>query len=63
MRVIEKHIGKKAKIRQQKLPPGDVPRTFANINKAKKLLGWQPKISIETGIRQLIDWYKISGEL
>ena len=63
VRVIEKHIGKKAKIRRGKLPPGDVPRTFANINKAKKLLGWQPETSIDTGMRQLIDWYKISGEL
>lgn len=32
--------------------------TFADINKAKEMLQWQPKISFETGIRNFVDWYK-----
>lgn len=34
----------------------DVRHCFANINKAKKLLGWEPKISLERGFKELIEW-------
>lgn len=56
--VIEKLLGKKAKIRDLPLQMGDVVFTFADISKAKKLLGFKPKTSIEEGMRRFIDWYK-----
>lgn len=42
----------------ERLPeqPGDVPLTFANISKARKVLGYDPKVSIEEGIRQFVEW-------
>ncbi len=55
--LIEKNLGKKAKI--EFLPPeaGDVPITYANIDKAKKLLNYNPKFPIEDGIKLFIDWF------
>ena len=55
--VIEKHTGKKAKIKQMEEQKGDVPITYADISKAKKLLDWKPKTSLDTGIKNMVDWY------
>ncbi len=57
VRLIEQNLGKKAKFIYHPLPLGDVPQTFANIDKAKKLLNWQPATSFEQGIYQLTSWY------
>lgn len=56
--VIEKHLGKKAKIKKFPLQPGDVPITFADITKAARLIGYKPKVSIEEGMGKFIEWYK-----
>ena len=56
--IIEKVLGKKAKIKKEKIPEGDVPLTFADIEKAKKLLDYNPKVSIEEGMKKFIEWYK-----
>ncbi|PCJ17057.1 MAG: hypothetical protein COB02_14470 [Candidatus Cloacimonadota bacterium] len=55
---IEKSIGKVAKKNFMPLQPGDVPKTSANIEKAKKMIGFDPKTSIEEGIEHFIKWYK-----
>ena len=55
---IEKATGKKAKIKQLPMQAGDVDITFANIDKAKKLLGYNPKYSFEAGVKNFVDWYK-----
>ncbi|RMF54900.1 SDR family NAD(P)-dependent oxidoreductase [Candidatus Woesearchaeota archaeon] len=56
--IIEKHLGKKAKIRRYPIQPGDVKITYADISKAKSLLGFKPKVSVEEGMRRFIEWYK-----
>ena len=56
--LIEKNLGKRAKIRQFPDQPGDVPITYADISKAKKLLGYNPKVRIEEGIKKFVEWYK-----
>jgi UDP-glucuronate 4-epimerase len=55
---LEKATGKKAL--QERLPdqPGDVPITWASIDKAKRLLGYSPKTSMEQGLRNFVDWYR-----
>jgi len=58
IRLIEKSLNKKAKIKQFPEQPGDVPITFADVSKAKKLLGYDPKVKIEEGIPLLTHWYK-----
>ncbi len=54
---IEKHLDKKAIINNMPLQPGDVPTTYANTQRLEKDLGYRPKITIEQGIKQFIDWY------
>jgi len=55
---LEKLLDKKAKIKQLPVQKGDVKHTFADIGKAKKLLGYKPKIKIDEGLKQEIDWLK-----
>ncbi len=58
--IIAKALGVKPKITQMRMQLGDVDRTYANINKAKSLLGYNPSISFEQGIEKFIKWYKES---
>jgi UDP-glucuronate 4-epimerase len=54
---IEQALGKKAKTRLMPSQPGDVHQTFADITKARALLGFDPKTAIDDGIRKFIAWY------
>lgn len=45
-------------IKQLPMKPGDVDRTYADITKARKLLGYEPQTSFEEGIRRFIEWYR-----
>ena len=56
--LVEKETNKKATIEILPMQPGDVPRTCADISKAKKLLGYDPKAPFADGIRKLVQWYK-----
>ena len=58
LRLIEELLGKKATIDYKPRHPADVLATWANIEKANKLLGWQPEMIFEEGVRQLVDWYR-----
>ena len=60
---IAKVLGKEPKINQLPMQPGDVQRTFADISKAKELIGYDPKTSFEKGIENFVEWYKINKEL
>ena len=55
--LIEQCLGKKAKIEFQPRHPADVPATWADISKAKELLGWCSEVSIEEGIQNTVAWY------
>lgn len=57
--VIEKIVGKKAKIKNLPFQKGDIPITFADISKAKKLLNYSPKVDLEQGMNNFFEWYKI----
>jgi UDP-glucuronate 4-epimerase len=54
---IEKALGKKAKINRLPEQPGDMPLTCADISKARKLLGYDPKTKFEDGLPRLVDWF------
>jgi len=58
IKLIEKELGKKAKKILMPLQKGDVPKTWADISKAKRKLGYRPKVEIEQGVKRTIDWYK-----
>jgi len=55
---IEKITGKKAKLEHVPMPKGDVPMTYADITKAQKLLRYNPKTTIEQGLKRFIEWYE-----
>jgi UDP-glucuronate 4-epimerase len=54
---IEKISGKKATINRQPEQAGDVPKTYADISKAKRLLNYQPDTSLEKGLISFYEWY------
>ncbi len=56
--LIEEALGKKAKVEMLEPQPGDVSITYADITKAKRMLGYQPKVNMEEGIKRFIEWYK-----
>lgn len=57
IKLVERLVGKSAKIKQMPEQPGDVKITYADITKAKKLLGWEPKTKIEEGMEKFTKWY------
>ena len=56
--VIENTLGIKAKINKLPMQMGDVEKTYADINKAKTLLGYNPSTKFEDGIVKFVDWFK-----
>ncbi len=41
--------------------PGDVGHTWGDNSKAKRLLGWEPQVNIDEGLRRFVDWYRKEG--
>lgn len=58
IRLIEENLGKEARIKRLPDQPGDVPVTYADISKAKKLLGYNPRVGIEEGVGRFVEWYR-----
>jgi UDP-glucuronate 4-epimerase len=56
IQILEAALGKKAALDRQSLQPGDVPRTCADISKARRHLGYNPSVKIEKGIALFVDW-------
>jgi UDP-glucuronate 4-epimerase len=56
--LLENELGCKAVIDRQPMQPGDVPQTFADITKARTLLGYDPQVKIEEGISRFVNWFK-----
>ncbi len=58
--LLEAALGKQAEVDRQPAQPGDVPQTFADINKARRLLGYDPQTQIEEGIKKFVEWFRES---
>lgn len=56
--IIEELLSRRAKIVSPPLPPTDPPITYADISKARRLLGYNPTTSVEEGMRHFIQWYR-----
>jgi len=56
--LIEKNLGKKARIKWSPAQPGDVKITYADIARAKHDLDYNPRVAIEYGISQFVEWYR-----
>jgi UDP-glucuronate 4-epimerase len=58
--VFEKVIGTKARVRERASHSASVESTYADIDKAKRLLGWKPQVPIEKGVENLVAWMRAS---
>jgi len=56
--LLEDALGHRAEIDWQPSQPGDVPQTFADITKARRLLGYNPQTQIEEGIKRFVEWFR-----
>ena len=61
--IIEKELGIKAKMKMLPIQPGDIVESFADIDRAREKLGFEPKTPIEKGIPQFIKWFKEHPEI
>jgi len=55
---LEKLAGKQAPLTSEPMMKADVSYTFANIDKARKLLDYDPKVSVEEGVKHFYDWFR-----
>ncbi|HPK87362.1 MAG TPA: GDP-mannose 4,6-dehydratase, partial [Atribacterota bacterium] len=60
--IIEKYTGRKAKMEFLPILPEDMRSTWADISKAKELLDWQPKVTLDEGIKRTVSWMKGNWE-
>ena len=55
--LVEGLVGREACIEVRPAHPADAPATWADITRARELLGWEPKIGLEEGLRRAVEWY------
>lgn len=58
IRILEMQLGRKAKMNLLPMQPGDVPKTFADVDDLMKDVGFAPATSLEDGIRHFVTWYR-----
>jgi UDP-glucuronate 4-epimerase len=56
--LLERSLGRKAILERLPAQPGDVPLTYADINKSQRQLGYAPKVKIEQGVPLFVEWFK-----
>jgi len=59
--LLEQALGRKAVLDRQPLQPGDVPITYADISKARRDLGYDPRTKIAEGIPRFVEWFRGAG--
>ncbi len=55
---LEKIMGKTAKVKNFPPRPGDPVELFADASKAKEVLGWEPKVELEDGLKKTVEWFQ-----
>lgn len=56
--LMERAIGKQARVEHGPPNVADMQANWADISKASTLLGWKPQVSLQEGVQRLVDWYK-----
>jgi UDP-glucuronate 4-epimerase len=59
--MIEKLAGRKANLVEKPKPAADVVTTYASISKAVELLDYNPRVSVQEGVKAFWEWYKVNG--
>jgi UDP-glucuronate 4-epimerase len=58
IKLFEQRAGRKAPFKTEPMMKADVDFTFANIDKARTLLGYDPRVSVEEGVQRFYEWYR-----
>ena len=58
IKMVEVSVGKEAKKEMLPMQPGDTTASLADISKAKKMLGYEPKTTIKEGVPKFVEWYR-----
>ncbi len=58
---LEELLGKKAKVKFLPLEKSELPITYADIGKAERILGFQPRVGLKEGLERFVEWYKYRG--
>jgi UDP-glucuronate 4-epimerase len=58
VRCIEDCAGRKARLVPAPMPDADIAYTYADISKARKLLGYDPTVSVQEGVQRFWEWYR-----
>ncbi len=58
VRQLESALGKKAQVEYFPAQPGDVPMTWSDISKARRLLGYEPRVALPEGIKRFVSWLR-----
>jgi nucleoside-diphosphate-sugar epimerase len=54
---LESSLGKKAQVEYIPRHPADVDANWAEVSNARRLLGWEPQVTLDAGITQTVNWY------
>jgi len=54
---LEENLGRKARLEYRPMHPADMLTNWARVEKAGSVLGWEPRVGLEEGVRRLTDWY------
>lgn len=57
IKMLEELIGRKAQVVTQPAHPADMLANYADTQKARRLLGWEPRVSLQEGMTNLVAWY------
>ncbi len=58
IQAVGRALGLPVRINQEPTQPGDVPRTYACVDQAKRLLGWEPTTSLDEGLKRYVSWVR-----
>lgn len=60
--MLEGILDKKAQIEFHPLHPADMLTSHADVNKARNVLDWEPQVTLEDGVRRLVEWYLVERD-
>lgn len=63
IKMIERSLGKKSRRKEFAFPKADIKSTWADISKAKRILGWKPTVELKDGIERTVEWYQKNADL
>jgi UDP-glucuronate 4-epimerase len=61
--LLAREVGESARVASRPIPPGDVRRTYADVQRAGEILGFAPRTPLEEGIRRFVAWCRESPSL